>query len=155
MSRLNPVKGPTDMSQPAKKSATPVTDHLRATRNFNPAWDELAEMDPAWLEKFLDMGTTPIAAGVLDPLTYEFIAIAVDASCTHLYAPGVRRHIRKALALGATPQEILAVLQSVAVLGIHSCALGAPILAEEVARAATEKASSARSMNPQPPTGER
>jgi alkylhydroperoxidase/carboxymuconolactone decarboxylase family protein YurZ len=118
------------------KSPTPVSDHLRATDNFNPAWNELAEMDPAWLEKFLEMGTMPMAA--LDPKTVEFIAIAVDASCTHLYAPGVRRHIRKALELGATPREILAVLQCVSVLGIHSCALGVPILAEEIRAAQRE-----------------
>ena len=116
-----------------QRSATPITDRLRATGNFNPAWNEMAELDPAWLEKFLDMGMTPIAAGVLDPKTLEFIAIAVDASCTHLYAPGVRRHIRKALELGATKEEILAVLQCVSVLGIHSCALGVPILVEEMA----------------------
>ena len=115
-------------------SATPVTDRLRATDNFNPAWKEMAELDPAWLEKFLDMAMQPIASGVLDPKTYEFLAIAVDASCTHLYAPGVRRHIRKALELGATKEEIMAVLQCVAVLGIHSCALGVPILVEELAR---------------------
>ena len=81
------------------------------------------------------VGRVPaIASGVLDPKTLEFLAIAVDASCTHLYAPGVRRHIRKALDLGATKEEILAVLQCVAVLGIHSCALGVPILVEELAR---------------------
>ena len=113
--------------------ATPVTDRLRAAGNFNPAWQEMAELDPVWLEKFLDMGMKPIASGVLDPKTLEFLAIAVDASCTHLYAPGVRRHIRKALELGATKEEILAVLQCVAVLGIHSCALGVPILVEELA----------------------
>ena len=113
--------------------ATPVTDRLRATGNFNPAWKEMAELDPLWLEKFLDMGIKPMASGVLDPKTLEFLAIAVDASCTHLYAPGVRRHIRRALELGATREEILAVLQCVAVLGIHSCALGVPILVEELA----------------------
>jgi alkylhydroperoxidase/carboxymuconolactone decarboxylase family protein YurZ len=117
------------------KPPTPVTDHLRTSGNFNPAWNEMAELDPLWLEKFLDMGMKPIASGVLDPKTLEFIAIAVDASCTHLYAPGVRRHIRKALQLGATQQEILAVLQCVSVLGIHSCALGVPILVEELAAA--------------------
>jgi alkylhydroperoxidase/carboxymuconolactone decarboxylase family protein YurZ len=117
----------------SSKLPTPVTDHLRTSGNFNPAWDEMAELDPVWLEKFLDMGMRPIASGVLDPKTLEFIAIAVDASCTHLYAPGVRRHIRKALALGATQEEILAVLQCVSVLGIHSCALGVPILVEELA----------------------
>ena len=115
-------------------SATPVTDRVRATGNFNEAWNEMAELDPVWLEKFLDMAMKPIASGVLDPKTLEFLAIAVDASCTHLYAPGVRRHIAKALELGATKEEIMAVLQCVAVLGIHSCALGVPILVEELAR---------------------
>jgi alkylhydroperoxidase/carboxymuconolactone decarboxylase family protein YurZ len=116
-----------------RANATPITDQLRTTGNFNAAWDEIAELDPTWLEKFLDMAVRPIASGVLDPKTYEFIAIAVDASCTHLYAPGVRRHIRKALELGASREEILAVLQCVSVLGIHSCALGVPILVEELA----------------------
>lgn len=77
-------------------------------------------------------GNDKLAAGVLDAKTLEFLAIAIDASCTHMYAPGVRRHIAKALDLGATPEEILAVLQAVAVLGIHSVALGAPILAQEM-----------------------
>ena len=71
-------------------------------------------------------------AGVLDAKTIEFIAIAVDASCTHMYTPGVRRHIRKALELGATKEEITAVLQCVSVLGIHTMSLGAPILLEEL-----------------------
>lgn len=123
------------------RSATPITDQLRATGNFNPAWQEMAALDPAWLEKFLDMGTTPMLSGALDAKTWEFIAIAVDASCTHLYAPGVRRHIRRALELGATREEILAVLQAVSVLGIHSCALGVPILVEELAARANSQSS--------------
>lgn len=49
-----------------------------------------------------------------------------------MYSPGVRRHIAKALDLGATPQEIMAVLQMVAVLGIHSVALGTPHLVNEM-----------------------
>jgi len=75
-------------------------------------------------------------SGDLDPKTREFIAIAIDASCTHMYSPGVKRHVRKALELGASPREILAVLEMVSVLGIHSVALGVPILAEEMQRAA-------------------
>ena len=79
------------------------------------------------------MGLKPMLAGVLEPKVIELIAIAVDASCTHMYGPGVRRHIRKALQLGATQQEIAAVLQLTSVLGIHTMSLGAPILLEEVA----------------------
>ena len=131
-----------DSTSPA--TATPITDRLRASGNFNPAWQEMAELDPVWLEKFLDMGMRPVASGVLDPKVYEFLAIAVDASCTHLYAPGVRRHIRKALDLGATKEEIMAVLECVAVLGIHSCALGVPILVEELAARETTKISAKR-----------
>lgn len=114
-------------------SQTPVTDHLRASGGWNPAWDCFAELDPLWTEKFMAMGVAPLARGVLDAGTWELIAIAVDASCTHMYAPGVRRHIRKALELGVTKEQILAVLQAVSVLGIHSMSLGTPILAEELA----------------------
>lgn len=113
--------------------ATPICDRLRAAGEWNPKWDPFYELDPAWTEKFIAMGITPMASGVLDAKTIEFIAIAVDASCTHMYEPGVRRHIRKALELGATREEIAAVLQCVSVLGIHSMSLGAPILLEELA----------------------
>ena len=122
------------------RPATPVCDELRASGNWNQNWDPLAELDPLWTEKFIDMATTPLRAGVLDAKTYEFLAIAVDASCTHMYGPGVRRHIRKALELGASKEEIMAVLECVAVLGIHSCALGVPMLVEEMAAMAEAKA---------------
>lgn len=122
------------MTNPStSQSATPVTDQLRASGQWNQAWDPMAQLDPDWSEKFIAMGVTPMLKGVLDAKTVEFLAIAVDASCTHMYAPGVRRHIRRALELGATQEEITAVLQCVCVLGIHSMSLGAPILLEELA----------------------
>ncbi len=86
-------------------STTPLCDRLRATGEWNPAWEPFYQL-----------------------------AIAVDASCTHMYGPGVRRHVRKALELGATKEEIAAVLQLTSVLGIHTMSLGAPILQEELAR---------------------
>jgi alkylhydroperoxidase/carboxymuconolactone decarboxylase family protein YurZ len=112
-------------------SDTPVCDRLRAGGMWNPLWDTFAEQDPAWTERFMAMAAHPVQA--LEPRIVELIAIAVDASCTHLYAPGVRRHVRRALEIGVTPREILAVLQLVSVLGIHSMSLAAPILAEEIA----------------------
>ena len=117
----------------ASRPATPLCDRLRAAGEWNPSWDPFYELDPAWTEAFMAMGTKPMLSGVLDPKVIEFIAIAVDASCTHMYAPGVRRHIRKALELGATQQEITAVLQLTSVLGIHTMSLAAPILQEELA----------------------
>jgi alkylhydroperoxidase/carboxymuconolactone decarboxylase family protein YurZ len=84
-----------------------------------------------------------LRSGALDRKTIEFLFIAVNASCTHMYAPGVRTHIRKALELGATREEIMAVLQVVSVIGIHSCSLGAPILKEELAARETTATSKA------------
>ena len=80
-----------------KNSSTPVIHRLKSTGAWNAAWDVFAELDPVWTEKFLDMGFTPVMRGYLDQKTWELIAIAVDASCTHMYGPGVRRHIRGAL----------------------------------------------------------
>ena len=114
-------------------STTPVCDRMRSTGNWNPDWDAFATLDAQWTEKFMAMGVAPMVWGVLDAKTVEFLAIAVDAACTHMYGPGVRRHIRKALELGATKEEINAVLQCVSVLGIHTMSLGAPILLEELA----------------------
>jgi alkylhydroperoxidase/carboxymuconolactone decarboxylase family protein YurZ len=113
---------------------TPISDAMKASGDWNSAWDEAAVLDAEWMEDFLKMGTSAWAKNVLDAKTLEFIAIAVDASCTHMYAPGTRRHISKALDLGATPQEIMSVLQAVAVLGIHSVAMGAPMLLEEMTK---------------------
>lgn len=113
-------------------STTPICDAARSSGQWNQAWDQAAAFDAEWMEKFLDMGTHAARKGIIDPKTYEFLAIAVDASCTHMYSPGVKRHIAKALDLGATPEEIMAVLQLVAVLGIHSVALGTPHLVDEM-----------------------
>lgn len=112
---------------------TPLCDRLRAIGEWNPNWQPFYDLDPAWTEGFMATGLKPMLNGALDAKVIEFIAIAVDASCTHMYAPGVRRHIRKALELGATQQEITAVLQLTSVLGIHTMSLAAPILQEELA----------------------
>lgn len=129
---------PGNPNPPPAGTATPLCDRLRAMGEWNPAWEPFYTLDPEWTERFMAMGLKAVVAGVLEPKVVEFLAIAVDASCTHLYAPGVRRHVRKALELGATREEITAVLQLTSVLGIHTMSLGAPILLEELAaRAAT------------------
>src|SRR4249920_4103093 len=121
------------MTDAQHSTATPYCDRLRQIGEWNPNWEPFYELDPVWTEKFMSMALAPMISGVLDAKTIEFLAIAVDASCTHMYGPGVRRHIRKALKLGATQEEITAVLQLTSVLGIHTMSLGAPILQEELA----------------------
>ena len=111
---------------------TPVTDGMREAGSWNPIWDQLREWDPEWTEQFMAMHATPLGRGVFPPEFVELLSIAIDAACTHMYSPGVRRHIRAALELGVPPEQIVTVLEMVSVLGIHACNLGIPVLAEEL-----------------------
>ena len=104
----------------------------QASGNWNPSWEPFARLDPSWTEKVIAVAIAPTVSGALDTKTIELIRIALDASCTHLYAAGVRRHIRRALQAGATRGEITAVLQLASLQGLHSIRLGAPILLEEL-----------------------
>ncbi|KAA0016783.1 carboxymuconolactone decarboxylase family protein [Antrihabitans cavernicola] len=112
--------------------STPVIDHMRSSGQWNPQWNGLAEMDPGWIEQYMTTATQPWRSDVLSPKVIELLCIAVDAACTHMYAPGVRRHIRAALELGVSGEEILEVLKLATVVGIHSCNIGVPILVEEL-----------------------
>ncbi|QDQ99180.1 carboxymuconolactone decarboxylase family protein [Tomitella fengzijianii] len=97
-------------------------------------WDGMDELDPAWADEYMSAVIEPYESGVLTPKTVQLLCIAVDASCTHLFAPGVRRHIRAALDMGVTPEEIFEVLKLCTTVGIHSMNVGLPILREEAGR---------------------
>ena len=120
------------MSNSPQSRPRRVRERKQATGNWNPDWEPFAKLDPAWTEKVIAMAISPAVAGALDPKTIELIGIALDVSCTHLYAPGVRRHIQRALKAGATREEITAVLQLASLQGLHSMCLGAPILLDEL-----------------------
>ena len=72
-------------------TARPARPRKKASGNWNPDWEPFAKLDPAWTEKVIAMALAPVVAGVLDAKTIELIGIAVDVSCTHMYAPGTRR----------------------------------------------------------------
>jgi alkylhydroperoxidase/carboxymuconolactone decarboxylase family protein YurZ len=128
------------MNRPKKNAVNPETNfdplptrtRRTASGNWNPDWEPFAKLDPAWTDKVIAMAIAPAVAGALDAKTIELIGIALDVSCTHLYAPGVRRHIQRALKAGATREEITSVLQLACLQGLHSMCVGAPILFEEL-----------------------
>ena len=120
------------MNKSPKSAPRRTRERKPVTGNWNPDWEPFAKLDPAWTEKVIAMAIAPAVAGVLDAKTIELIGIALDVSCTNMYAPGVRRHIQRALEAGATKQELTAVLQIAALQGVHSMCLGAPILLEEL-----------------------
>lgn len=134
-----------------RKSETPHIDQQVKKGDWNPLWDTMREWDPEFMEAYLTFRSVPHRKGPLPPKMKELILIAINAATTHLYAPGVRRHIKNALHLGASREELLEVIQLTTVMGIHSINLAVPILAEEILAAKAEPASKARSQK-KPPT---
>jgi alkylhydroperoxidase/carboxymuconolactone decarboxylase family protein YurZ len=117
--------------RPKTDLATPACDEMRALGQWNEAWNPFYELDPVWTDEFMATGIRVYASRLMTPKLVELLSIAFDASYTHMYAPGTRRHIRAALKLGATIEEIMEVLKLCVVQGVQACNLGVPILAEE------------------------
>jgi alkylhydroperoxidase/carboxymuconolactone decarboxylase family protein YurZ len=118
---------------PKRKAATPAVDKIKAIGQWNDAWNPFLEIDSAWTDEFMATGAGIYASGVFSAKDIELLSIAFDASYTHMYAPGTRRHIQNALKAGATMEEIMEVLKLCVVQGVQACNLGLPILAEELA----------------------
>lgn len=126
-------------------TATPAVDKMKAIGQWNEAWDPFFQLDPSWTDQFMALGGAIYGMGILPAKDVELLSIAFDASFTHMYAPGTRRHIVNALKAGATMEEIMEVLKLCVAQGVQACNQGAGILAEELAGRETAGRSSARS----------
>jgi alkylhydroperoxidase/carboxymuconolactone decarboxylase family protein YurZ len=116
-----------------KKVATPSADMMKAKGLWNTAWDPFFELDPLWTDQFFAAVGGIYDGKTLQPKFVELLSIALDASITHMYAPGTRRHIKAALALGATMEEIMETLKVATSFQQETLNLAIPILAEELA----------------------
>jgi alkylhydroperoxidase/carboxymuconolactone decarboxylase family protein YurZ len=136
---LEEAKAADVQPKPSAFAHTPACDKMKAMGQWNEAWDPFLALDPAWTDEFMTTGAGIYSSGVLPPKEVELLSIAFDASFTHMYAPGTRRHIRNALKSGASMEEVFEVLKLCVAQGVQAINLGAPILAEELsARAVRE-----------------
>lgn len=119
---------------PAAPTPTPACDQMKAIGQWNSAWDPFLALDPVWTDQFMATGAGIYGSDTFTPRETELLSIAFDASFTHMYAPGTRRHIRNALAAGASVAEVMEVLKLCVAQGIAASNLGVPILAEELMR---------------------
>jgi alkylhydroperoxidase/carboxymuconolactone decarboxylase family protein YurZ len=105
-------------------------EFIKVRRTWGPEWEMILQLDPEFLRAYSDFSAVPWRKNHLDDKTKELMYIAVDAAATHLYRPGIRRHIRAALKAGASKDEIMEVLELTSTLGIHAMNIGVPILVE-------------------------
>jgi alkylhydroperoxidase/carboxymuconolactone decarboxylase family protein YurZ len=105
-------------------------EFLRVRGTWSDAWESILRLDPGFLEAYLKFSAVPWRKNHLEDKVKEFVYIAADAAATHLYTPGIRQHIRAALAFGASKEEIMEVLELTCTLGIHAANIGVPLLLE-------------------------
>lgn len=97
---------------------------------WSEIWDDVLELDHEFFSGYTDFSAHPYERGPLTAKEKEFLYIAFDTSTTHLYHPGLRVHIRNALDLGASRQEVMEVIEHTCTIGIQSVEVGLPILAD-------------------------
>ncbi|MFI5953946.1 carboxymuconolactone decarboxylase family protein [Cryptosporangium sp. NPDC051539] len=93
-------------------------------------WETVLAIDPDFVAAYTAMAEVPVRKGLLTEKFRALVRLAVDSAATHLDAGGVAGHVRRALDLGATPAEVLEVLELTATVGIHAMNIGVPLLVE-------------------------
>lgn len=112
-----------------------VKAEFTKTRGYwHEFWDEILELDPEIFAAYTEFSSVPWRSGTLSPKVKEFVCIVFATAATHLSVKGLKLHIENATGYGATPQEILEVMEIASVLGIHATTTAARILMEEEAK---------------------
>lgn len=95
-------------------------------------WSEqlqsMVRSSPEFFEGYTAFSSTPWRSGTLAPMIKELLYVAIDVDTTHLFEPGIRIHVSNALRYGATPAQVLQVMQITSCLGMQSFLLGMPRL---------------------------
>ncbi|AOH83311.1 hypothetical protein AWL63_04330 [Sphingomonas panacis] len=116
---------------PDTPGAPGAMERYGAQHDTQPEWlATMAKLSPAWVVALGDLLETADRTSRLTACERALIRLALAASPTHLYAEGVRAETRRALDLGAAPEEIAQVFQLVAHLGLHACSEGVPAVVQ-------------------------
>lgn len=119
----------TDVPPSEEREFQAAKEEFIASRGFwNPDREQLARMMPDYYRALSKMSTESWKSGALTAKEREFVCIGINCTVTHIYEPGLRRHIRKALGYGATREEICEIFQLAAVLGLEGYVIGAAAL---------------------------
>jgi alkylhydroperoxidase/carboxymuconolactone decarboxylase family protein YurZ len=112
--------------------ATVRARHLAMLGQALPEVECAIRTDPLFYDVWLDFAAVSLAPdSPLSPKDAHLVALAAYAQCTQLSGPGVRQHMRAALANGATPAEVIEVCQLISSMGIHAVVLPVPVLLQE------------------------
>jgi alkylhydroperoxidase/carboxymuconolactone decarboxylase family protein YurZ len=122
------MKTPDDITDAARAQ---IKESFIAQRGYWRPWTEtMLQACPAFVQQYARYAGYPARTGPLTQRMVELIYVALDASSSHLFEPGLHTHMKRALEVGATQADIFDVLHLVAVQGIASVCQASDILAE-------------------------
>ncbi|MFE4706345.1 carboxymuconolactone decarboxylase family protein [Peribacillus simplex] len=105
--------------------------HFEDFGYWNSTLDYLLKKDAKFLNILKSLITSP-NDNVIDAKSRELINVALSSSPTSLCKETLTVHMKNAIMHGATEEELLEVLKLVSVLGMHTCAVGIPVLDKEI-----------------------
>lgn len=115
-----------------------LSDAFKAVRGYDPRenWKAVMTGCPDFFEAYVGFSGIPFgASSALSAMEKELIYTAIDCATTHLFVVGLKLHIRNAVNYGATPQQVIEVLELASLMGVQTALVAAPILQElEAAR---------------------
>jgi alkylhydroperoxidase/carboxymuconolactone decarboxylase family protein YurZ len=117
-----------------------------AASPWETALDKLREWDTAWAGQAMKMTTNSLIEGTLPTKFIELVLVGMNASRTSLNPEGTRRHIRAAIAAGASRQEVLFVLKCASVMSIHSGSFNGAMLVQEASMGSLDDFGALRKM---------
>src|SRR6188768_241954 len=94
--------------------------YLAIFGTWGEPWETVLRVDPDFVAAYVGMQQVPFRKNHLSDRFKALCQVAVVSAATHLYVPGIRPAIRRALDLGATAHEIVEVFELISTVGIHT-----------------------------------
>jgi alkylhydroperoxidase/carboxymuconolactone decarboxylase family protein YurZ len=113
--------------------------YIEATGSWPEGADALFRFAPAFVEGFLAYGEIPFGSGPLPERSKQLILIAVYASPVAPQPVPLRLHIRRALEIGVTAEDISDAMQLSSGIAIHTCVAAIPMVVAANAAQNTSK----------------
>ena len=97
----------------------------------------MAGEDPEYIELYENLTQRVVKDGALTAKFKELLRVAMNAA--QLYEPGMKMHMKKAFALGATKAEAIEIIEVAGALFTDSLILGTKVLTEVLQEIGGEK----------------
>lgn len=124
---MSPISPPTASVSEALKGAFIAAS---SAETYADGWASLQQLSPDFLHAATQLHLVPKQKLHLSSKMQSLVALCVSSAATHLYRPGIAAHAAAALEAGATPAELVEVIELTCTLGIHACNIGVPLLVQ-------------------------